>query len=57
MKLRILYLLKKEPSKTLEKIIQIQSKKNEINIVKLDEINDFKEFVKNLFNFDRVICW
>jgi len=55
--LRILYLLKKEASETLQEITKIQSKRNEVRIVKLNEVDDFKKLVEDLFKSEKVICW
>ncbi|MFQ5560582.1 MAG: hypothetical protein ACE5FU_08370 [Nitrospinota bacterium] len=55
--MRILYLLKKEPSETLQGITKIQSKRNEVRIVKLNEVDDFKKLVEDLFKSEKVICW
>ncbi len=55
--MRIIYLLKKEASETLQEITKIQSKRNEVRIVKLNEVDDFKKLVEDLFKSEKVICW
>ncbi len=55
--MKILYILKKEPSESVRKIIEAQSSGNEVGVLKLSKGMDYKKLVEDIFSFDRVICW
>jgi hypothetical protein len=55
--LKILHLLKKEPSESIKEIIDVQSREYDVKVVRLSEVVDYKELVGDIFDFDQVICW
>lgn len=55
--MKILYILKREPSESVRKIIEVQSSENEVKVLRLHESMDYKELVEDIFGSDRVICW
>ncbi len=55
--MKILYVLKREPSESVRKIIEVQSRGNEVKVLKLGEVADYKNLVEDVFGSDKVICW
>ena len=56
--MKILHVLKREPSKTELEIINFHSKTNEVNLIKLYEDGiDYNGFLKDVFKYDKVFCW
>jgi hypothetical protein len=56
--MKVLHILKQEPSDTIKKIIETHSKENEVKIVELYKGEpNYKELVDLIFNYDKVICW
>lgn len=56
--MKVLHILKKKPSATVEKIITLQAEENEVEIVKLygGEVN-YDDLLRLIFSCDRVISW
>lgn len=56
--MKILHILKKEPDESTKKIIEAQSKNNEVKIVELYKggIN-YGELLNLIFEYDRIACW
>lgn len=56
--MKILHILKEEPDESIKKIIEVQSRSNEVKTVELHRGNvDYAELVDLIFQHDKVICW
>lgn len=56
--MKILHILRKEPSETVKKIIELQKNGNDVRVVELykDRVN-YSELLNLIFECDRVISW
>jgi hypothetical protein len=60
---KVLHILKSKPDETVAELIQASAAEDEIAVVSLyqDEISgthvDWPRLVKDIFGYDRVICW
>ena len=60
---KVLHILKSKPDKTTAELIQATANEDDIAVVSLyeDEISgsrvDWSRLVKDIFGYDRVICW
>ena len=56
--MKILHILKKKPDESTKKIIEVQSKENEVRVVELYKGNiKYGELVNLVFEYDKVTCW
>ncbi|MCL4428877.1 MAG: hypothetical protein M1276_07835 [Deltaproteobacteria bacterium] len=57
--MKILHILKREPSETERTIIDIHSKSNEITVFKLysDDAFSYDDLLKKVAEHDKVFCW
>jgi len=55
--MKILYLLKKEPDKTLMKMIIEQEKDNQITLIDLNLEKDYERILVAIEACDKVISW
>ncbi len=56
--MKILHVLKREPSKTETEIIDIHSKSYDTSVIRLYEDGiDYNGFLKDVFEYDKVFCW
>ncbi len=57
--MKILHILKREPSETERKIIDIHSKSNEITVFKLysNDAFSYDDLLKKVAEHDKVFCW
>lgn len=56
--MKILHILKEEPDESIRKIIEVQSKNNEVKTIELYRGNvNYEELVDLIFQYDKVICW
>ena len=60
---KVLHILKSKPDKTVTELIQASAAEDDIAVVSLyqDEISgskvDWPRLVKDIFGYDRIICW
>ena len=60
---KVLHILKSKPDETIAELIQATANEDDIAVVSLyeDEISgsrvDWSRLVKDIFGYDRVICW
>lgn len=56
--MKVLYIHKKEPDEKIKKMIALQSKEHDVQVVKLyDGRIDYDELMRLIFSCDRVISW
>ena len=55
--MQILYLIKKEPGKTLRQLIEAQQKTHEVEIIELKDSPDYDAIMDRIIAADRVISW
>jgi hypothetical protein len=55
--MKILYLLKQDPDKTLKKILTEHKKANEVTVVDLRKNKDYDEIIDLAISSDKVISW
>ena len=56
--MKILYLLKSKPDRTLQMIMEIQKKGNDLKIVELTKGPiAYEDLIDDIFAYDRVISW
>ncbi len=57
--MKILHILKREPSDTEKKIIDVHSKSNKVSIVRLYEEGGFTydDLIKKIGESEKVFCW
>jgi len=55
--MKILYLLKQDPDKTLKKILREHKNANEVTVVDLRKNKDYDEIIDLTMSSDRVISW
>ncbi len=56
--MKILHILKKKPDESTKKIIEVQSRENEVRIVELYKGNiNYGELLNLIFECDKVVCW
>jgi hypothetical protein len=56
-RMQILYLIKKKPDETLEKLIAEQRKSHEVEIIPLGESPDYGALLEKMAAADQVISW
>jgi hypothetical protein len=56
-KMKVLEILKSEPSETVSKMIAIHEADNEVKTVKLYENADYDALVDDIFSSDKVVSW
>ena len=56
--MKIIHLVIKKPGKKILRLINEQSKNNEVEIINLNEnITDYENIIEKVMNSDRVISW
>jgi hypothetical protein len=56
--MKVLEILKSPPDENINKIIEVHSADNEVEVIKLYEGEpDYEALVDKIFASDRVICW
>ena len=55
--MKVLEILKSEPSDTVSKMIAVHEADNEVSVVKLYESADYDALVDAIFASDKVISW
>jgi len=56
--MKIIHLVIKKPGKRILRLINEQSKNNEVEIINLNEnITDYEDIIEKVMNCDRVISW
>lgn len=56
--MKILHILRKEPSEAIKKIIELQKNGNEVKVVELYKgMVNHRELLNLIFECDRVISW
>jgi len=56
--MKIIHLVIKKPGKRILRLINDQSKNNEVEIINLNEnITDYESIIEKVMNSDRVISW
>ena len=58
MLLKILYVLKSQPDPTVQVIMEIQKKGNDLKVIQLEEqLLTYEALIDDIFTCDRVISW
>lgn len=55
--MKILYILKQAPDRTLSNLIERQKDGNEVSIIHIDEVDDYGAVVDQIAETDKVIAW
>jgi hypothetical protein len=55
--MKILYIVKQKPDATLNKIMEVHKKGNDVMVVNLKENKDYGKLVDLIFSSDKVISW
>lgn len=55
--MKLLYLLKRDPDKSLYDIIQSHKRAHEVSIIDIRDDKDYKKIIKHIVSADKVISW
>ena len=55
--MKVLEILKSEPSETVSKMIAVHEQDNDVKVVKLYENADYDALVEDIFSSDKVVSW
>jgi hypothetical protein len=56
--MKILHVLKREPSKTETEIMELHSKSYDTKIIRLYEPGvNYDSFITDVFKYDKIFCW
>jgi len=54
---KTLFVLKRDPDQTLNKIIQVRETESEVVIIDIRDYEDYDNFIETLEKSDQVISW
>ncbi|MEE9523171.1 MAG: hypothetical protein V3V59_00305 [Thermodesulfovibrionales bacterium] len=55
--MKILYLLKREPDKTLIEILESHKRSHEVSVIDMREDRDYVKIIEQIAMSDKVISW
>jgi hypothetical protein len=55
--MKLLYLLKREPDKSLYDIIKFHKRAHEVSIVDIRDDKDYEKIIEQIVSADKVITW
>lgn len=55
--MKILYILKGKGDATIQRLIEIQKKDNEVKVTTLAKGISYDELVDDIFSYDKVVSW
>jgi len=55
--MKLLYIFKKEPSATINNMIESHKKKADVTIIDMRENKNYDEIIDKVFESDKVITW
>ena len=56
--MKILYVINDSLTDTVQQIIDVQSKENEVKVIELSKKEvPYSELIDDIFSFDRVVSW
>mgnify|MGYP000088429567 CR=1 FL=1 len=55
--MKILYILKEEADGTLQRLLEVHRKGHELQVLKLQELQDYEHLLELLEGAEKVICW
>ena len=55
--MKLLYLLKKEPTETIEKTIETHKSKADVTVIDMRKNKNYAEIIDKIFENDKLITW
>jgi hypothetical protein len=55
--MKLLYILKKEPTDTVNNMIESHIKKAEVTVIDMRENKNYEEIIDKVFENDKVVTW